>query len=65
MAMIYRVSATLDAKSEAALYRIMERTGWTKSQAVREAIWAAAERRGLVGRPVSGQLNARKSKVTS
>jgi hypothetical protein len=50
MTMTCRVSATLDTKSEAALYRIMESTGWTKSQVLREAIWAVAESQGLARR---------------
>jgi hypothetical protein len=50
--MTYRVSTTLDAKSEAALYRIMQRNGWTKSQALREAVRAVAESEGLARRPV-------------
>jgi hypothetical protein len=43
MAMSSRVSTTPDAESEAALIRIMKRTGWTKSQVIREAIRAVAE----------------------
>jgi hypothetical protein len=48
MAMVCRVSVTLDAKSEAALKRIMKRTGWNKSRALREAIWANAKSQGLL-----------------
>jgi hypothetical protein len=51
MAMTRRVSVTLDARSEAALYRIMQCTGWTKSQALRESIKAAAKSEGAVPRP--------------
>jgi hypothetical protein len=65
MAMTYRVSATLDARSEAALNRIMQRTGWTKSQVLREAVWAAAESRGLAKRPAPGRRAGKKVKVKS
>jgi hypothetical protein len=54
MAMTYRVSVTLDAKSEAALHRIMKRAGWNKSQVIRWAILAFAESEGLARRPAPG-----------
>jgi hypothetical protein len=53
MAMTYRVSATLDAKSEAALKRIMKRTGWNKSQVIRWAIVAYAASMGPAKRPAT------------
>jgi hypothetical protein len=53
MAMTYRASATLDDESEAALYRLMERTGWTKSQVLRWAIVEIAREQGLMKRPAS------------
>ena len=65
MAMTYRVSATLGTKSEAALSRIMKRTGWTKSQALREVIWAAAESQGLAKRPAPSRRSAKNVKVKS
>jgi hypothetical protein len=61
--MTYRVSATLDAESEAALYSIMKRTGWNKSQVLREAIWAAAGRRGLARKRAVENGAANKVKV--
>jgi predicted DNA-binding protein len=51
MMMNFKVSATLDARSEAVLNRIMKRTGWTKSQVLREAIWAVAESQAPAKRP--------------
>jgi len=54
MAMTYRVSATLDAKSEAALYSIMKRTGWNKSQVIRRAIVTFAQSQGLAKSPAPG-----------
>jgi hypothetical protein len=48
MAMTFRVSVKLDASSEAALYEIMKRTGWTKSQVLREAIKAFAKSEGVL-----------------
>ena len=51
MAMNYRVRATLDTESEAALEVLMRRHGWTKSQAVREAIWAMAKSKGIIHKP--------------
>jgi hypothetical protein len=51
MAMTHRVSVKLDAKSEAALYRIMQQNGRTKSQALLEAVWAVIESEGFVRRP--------------
>jgi hypothetical protein len=51
MAMTKKVSATLDPASKAALESIMRRTRWTKSQVIREAIWAVAKSRGLARPP--------------
>ena len=51
MAMNYMVRATLDTESEAALYALMRRHGWTKSQAVREAIWAMAKSKDIIRQP--------------
>jgi len=65
MAMTYRVKATLDSEAEAALDAIMKRTGWTKSRAVREAIWVTASSQGMVRGPSPDQLAAKKSKVKS
>jgi hypothetical protein len=49
--MTNKVSATLDPSAEAALKATMRRNGWTKSQVIREAIWAVARAKGLVRRP--------------
>jgi len=65
MAMTYRVKTTLDAEAEAARDTIMKRTGWNKSRAVREAIWATASGQGLVRGPSPDQLAAKKPKVKS
>ena len=65
MAMTYRVKATLDGEAEAALDTIMKRTGWNKSRAVREAIWATARSQGLVRGLSPDQRAAKKSKVKS
>jgi hypothetical protein len=65
MAMTRRLSVTLDSKSEAALYSIVKRTGWNRSQVLREAIKAAAESQGLARRAVPGQPAANKMKVKS
>jgi predicted DNA-binding protein len=65
MAMTHRISATLDAKSEAALNRVMKRTGWTKSQVLREAVWAAAESRELATKPAPGCGAAKRVKIKS
>ncbi len=46
--MTYRIKAALDPEAEVALYTIMKRTGWSKSQVMREAIWAVAKSQGLV-----------------
>jgi hypothetical protein len=59
MAMIRRISVKLDAQSEAALYRIMKRIGWTKSQVIRHAILAAAE----AHRPAKGPTSRRPTKT--
>jgi hypothetical protein len=50
MAMARKVSATLDPGSKAEFESIMRRTRWTKSQVIREAIWAVAKNRGLARR---------------
>jgi hypothetical protein len=65
MAMTYRVSATLDGKSLAALNRIMRRTGWNKSQVIRWAIVAFAESEGFVYRPAPAGSATKKLKVKS
>lgn len=62
MAMTRRISAKLDAESTAALNDIMKRTGWNKSQAVREAIWRAAEAQGLAKQVATNRLNKAKAK---
>jgi hypothetical protein len=62
MAMTCRVTATLDAGSEVALYCIMRRTGWTKSQVLREAIWAAAKNEGLARQPAPRRRARTKAK---
>jgi hypothetical protein len=50
MAMNKKVSATLDPAAMASLKAIMRRNVWTKSQVIREAIWAIAGSKGLVRR---------------
>jgi hypothetical protein len=50
MAMTKKVSARLDPLEKADLETTMRRNGWTKPQAIREAIWAVAESEGLVRR---------------
>jgi hypothetical protein len=60
MVMNFKVSTTLDSRSEAALNRIMKRTGWTKSQVVRKAIWTVAESQAPAKRPaMNGYAKAR------
>ena len=54
MAMTYRVSSTLDAESEAALYSIMKHTGWNKSQVIRWAVVPFAQSRGSAKSPAPG-----------
>jgi predicted DNA-binding protein len=63
MAMTKRVSVKLDSTSEAAMNRIMQHTGWTKSRVLREAIKAAAENDGVV--PGTSRRANRKVKVES
>jgi hypothetical protein len=62
MAMTRRVSVTLDASSDAAMNRIMQHTGWNKSQVLREAIKAAAKSEGLARRLASNRRTKARAK---
>jgi hypothetical protein len=65
MVMTSRVKVTLDVEALAALHALMRRTGWNKSRALREAIWANARSQGLVRGPSPDECAAMNRKVKS